>query len=222
MKAKEALFYLAAVLLCGCVPVFSLNGLYTEKDVVFEQDLLGTWADPNDPEGAWQFTRNNQVENAYRLTLESGDGPKGLFDAHLLKLENKLFLDVYPAREGFEQNMAALEEAAEDPNNKVWAFNLIFAVPVHTFLRIDSVKPALKMRLTDDELMKKLLQQDPKAVEHVLADERRFVLTASTKKLQAFVLKYADDERLFGNRITLERRRDRDRPRRGGRGADDR
>ncbi len=205
MRTKTLLFYLLAALLGGCVPLFSINPLYTEKDVVFKQELLGVWADPNEPEGTWEFRRDEKSRNAYKLILDSGDGLKGLFDVHLVKLKDQLFLDIYPAEEGFEKTMEALEESAKDPNNTVWAFNLFFTVPVHTFLKIDSIEPVLTMRVTDDELMKELLEQEPKAVKHVVIDEDRFVLTASTKELQAFVLKYADGDKLFEKPSALKR-----------------
>jgi len=48
MKTKKLLFYSLAALLGGCVPVMSLHPLYTEKDVLFEEKLLGRWVDgPN-------------------------------------------------------------------------------------------------------------------------------------------------------------------------------
>ncbi|MBN2137307.1 MAG: hypothetical protein JW720_05850 [Sedimentisphaerales bacterium] len=207
MRAKTFLFYLPAVLLGGCLPLVSLHPLYTEKNIVFKEELLGVWADPNSPEGAWEFKRDTESENAYKLalTLDTGDGLKGLFDAHLLKLKDQLYLDIYPAEEGFEQTMKGIEKAAKDPNNAVWALNLFFTVPVHTFLKIDSIEPQLAIRLTDDERMKKLLAENPDAVEHFVLDESRFLLTAPTKKLQAFVLKYSDGDKLFDKPGILKR-----------------
>jgi hypothetical protein len=61
------------------------------------------------------------------------------------------------------------------------------------------------MRLTDDEKMDKLFEQDPNAVEHTSVDNKP-VLTATTKELQAFVLKYADDKRLFTDETVLIRK----------------
>jgi hypothetical protein len=62
------------------------------------------------------------------------------------------------------------------------------------------------MRLTDDEEMETLLKEDPNAVKHEIV-EGKPVLTASTKELQAFVLKYADDERLFSEETVLSRKK---------------
>ncbi len=197
MKVKKILFYLLAVLLGGCVPVMSLHSLYTKENVVFEEKLLGTWMDdPNSPETIWEFNRIEEPENAYRLVLSDKDGKKGSFVAHLVKLENSLFLDVFPDEFPCD---------TEDPNKTDWLYNVFFLVPVHTFIKIDSIGPQLKMRLTDDDKMAKLFKEDPNAVKH-MSIEDRLILTASTEELQAFVLKYADDSRVFPDEIVLNRR----------------
>ncbi len=197
MKVKKFLFYLLAALLGGCVPVMSLHSLYTKENVVFEEKLLGTWVDdPNSPETTWEFNRIEEPKNAYRLVLSDKDGQKGSFVAHLVKLENSLFLDVFPDEFPCD---------TEDPNKIDWLYNVFFLVPVHTFIKIDSIGPQLKMRLTDDDKMEELLKEDPNAVKH-MSIEDRFILTASTEELQAFVLKYADDSRVFPDEIVLNRR----------------
>ena len=207
METKKLFFYLLAVLMGGCLPVMSLHPLYTEENVVFKQELLGTWTDPNSDNNIWQFERNDESKNAYTLLVDigNGDGAKGLFEARLVRLKDQLFLDVYPAERGFEETMEPLEEAAKDPNNSIWPLNFVFIVPVHTFLKVDSIEPTLQMRLTDDDKMEELLKEDPNAVQHAVLGDERLVLTVSTKELQAFVLKYADDERLFGDPIVLKR-----------------
>ena len=197
MKVKKILFYLLAALLGGCVPVMSLHSLYTKENVVFEEKLLGTWVDdPNSPETTWEFNRIEEPKNAYRLVLSDKDGQKGSFVAHLVKLENSLFLDVFPDEFPCD---------TEDPNKIDWLYNVFFLVPVHTFIKIDSIGPQLKMRLTDDDKMEELLKEDPNAVKH-MSIEDRLILTASTEELQAFVLKYADDSRVFPDEIVLNRR----------------
>jgi len=197
MKVKKILFYLLAVLLGGCVPVLSLHSLYTKEDVVFEEKLVGSWVDdPNSPENTWEFERIDEPRNAYKLVFSDNKGKKGSFVAHLVKLQNRLFLDVYPGELPWEQ---------EDPNEVKWLYNSFFLIPAHTFMRIDSIEPQLKMRLTNCEKMVELLEQDPNAVKHTLVEDK-LILTASTKELQAFVLKYADDKRVFANEIVLGRR----------------
>ena len=60
--------------------------------------------------------------------------------------------------------------------------------------------------MSDDEKMKELLEADPNAVKFESVDDG-MVLTASPKELQKFVLKYADDERLFPEEIELVRKK---------------
>ncbi len=197
-RAKKALFYLLAALLGGCVPVMSLHPLYTEKDTVFEERLLGTWVDdPNSPETTWQFSRIEEPNNAYNLVFSDEEGKKGSFVAHLVRLQNRLFLDVYPSEPPWE---------IEDPNKLELFYNCFFLIPVHTFIKIDFNGPQLKMWSTNDEDMEKFLKEEPNAVKHTFVEDK-LILTAPTKELQNFVLKYADDKRVFKSEIVLVRKK---------------
>ena len=197
MNTRKLLFYMLPLLLGGCVPVLSLYPLYTKEDLVLEKKLLGTWIDdPNSPETTWEFKRIDEPQNAYQLIFIDEDGKKGSFVAHLLKLQDKLFLDIYPRE---------LPWDPDDPNKMDWPYNSFFLIPAHTFLKIDSIEPQLKMRLAPESKIEELLKENPKAVTHTTVGER-LILTASTKELQAFVLKHADDDRLFADEIALVRK----------------
>jgi len=196
MKAKKILFYILAGILGGCVPVMSLHPLYTQKDITFKKELLGTWV--GDDNETWQFTADdepNKPEKTYHLIFTDKEGKKGSFTATLVKLEDKIFLDVCP-----EQYPCTTTEEA---NQIGWLYNQFFFIRVHTFIRVESTAPKLKLKLTNDENMKELLEQDPNAIAHESIDDESFVLTAPTEELQAFVLKYADDERVFSDETTL-------------------
>jgi hypothetical protein len=183
----------------------SLHPLYTEKDVVFEEGLLGTWFDdPNKTEAFWKFERADKPKSddsapdnkAYKLILSDEEGNKGSFIAHLVKLQDKLFLDAYPSESPWEP---------EDPNKVDLLFNNFFLLPTHTFMKVDSIEPELKLRLTVESQLEELLKENPDAVEHTKVEDR-LVLTASTKELQAFVLKYVDNEKLFADEAVLKRK----------------
>jgi len=77
-------------------------------------------------------------------------------------------------------------------------------MPGHSFVIIDSIEPQLKLRWTNQEEMKKLLKEEPNAVKHELVEDS-IVLTALTEQLQKFVMKYADDERVFPEQTILTR-----------------
>ena len=199
MRIKKLLFYLLAALLGGCVPVMSLHSLYTEGDVVFEENLVGTWVDdPDSPKTTWEFSRAGAKEKAYKLVYSDDEGKKGSFVVHLVKLENRLFLDVLPSQFPSEQ---------QDWEKMKWAYNFFFFVSAHTFIKIDSIEPKLKMRRTINDEMKELFKEEPNAVKHELVEDE-IILTASTKELQAFVLKYAYDIRVFPAKIVLTRKKD--------------
>jgi hypothetical protein len=195
MKTKKLLFYLLAGLLGGCLPIMSLHPLYTEKDLAFDEKLLGTWVDAN--ENVWQFSDANKPEKAYELIFTDTEGKKGSFAAHLVKLDKKLFLDVYP-------NEMPLN--LDDPNKTQWLYNTFLLIPAHTFIKVNAIEPQLKLQITDNEEFKKLLKEDPNVIEHTSIEDK-LVLTASTKELQAFVLKYANDSRVFTEEGILNRKK---------------
>ncbi len=198
MNTKKTFFYLLTFVLGGCIPVASVHCLYTKETAVFEEKLLGTWIqEPNNPKTAWEFTcHNEEPNNVYKLIFSDEEGKKGSFVAVMVKLKDKLFLDVCPSELPWE---------IEDPNQVKWPYNSFFLIPAHTFVKIDSIEPQLKLRVTMDDKMDELLKEYPDAIEHILIEDR-IVLTAKTKQLQAFVLKYADDERLFTDEIALDRK----------------
>ncbi len=210
MRVKRLTPYCLAALLAGCVPIVSLHPLFTKETIAFEEKLLGTWVeDGNQPEVTWEFAHLEQsaarllpaelrdaLDKCYRLNLADKDGRKGSFAACLVKLQDKLFLDVMPDR---------FPSGEQDPEQMKLVYNAFFFTPVHSFARVSSIGDQLKIRLTDDEGFKKLLQADPKVVKCDVIDDRP-VLTASTEELQGFVAKYADDERLFSSAVTLTRK----------------
>jgi hypothetical protein len=180
-------FTLIAVLIAGCVPS-SWNALFTEKDLVFDAKLVGTW---NGDEGeVWTFAREG--EKQYKLTYSDKEG-KATFDANLVKLQDRQFLDVQ------------LDQAGYD-GLKMNALTKITILPAHVFFRVDEIGDALKLAAPDPDWLGKHLEKNPKAVAHLRKEEGLLLLTADTKDLQAFVLKHAAGKALFGDAFTLKRK----------------
>jgi hypothetical protein len=209
MKLKRLAFYCLAGLLAGCVPIVSLQPLFTKETLTFDEKLLGVWVDGNEPGGSWEFARleagakdnlpdelKEDTGRVYRLNVSDKEGHKGSFAACLVKLENRLFLDVFPD---------LFPSGESDVDKSKLLFNAFLFLRAHTFVRVDFVGDHLKLGLTDDESFKKLAEAEPKAVAFTTADDQ-IVLTASTKELQAFLVKYAADDRLFSNEQTLSRK----------------
>jgi hypothetical protein len=211
MRTRRLVSYgVVAVLLAGCVPIVSLHPLFTKETVTFEEKLLGTWIESSEkPEVTWEFARleesaaerlpaelRDQASQCYRVNVTDDRGRQGSLVACLVKLQDRLFLDVLSDK---------FPSGEQDPESMKLAYNAFFFLRVHSFARVDALGEQLKIRLTDDEGFKKLLAAEPKAVKYDTIDDHP-VLTASTGELQAFLTKYAGDERLFPNDLTLTRK----------------
>lgn len=210
MKTKRVAFYCIAILMSGCVPVVSLQPLFTAETVVYNAQLLGTWTGDGGDDMAWEFAplepaATDQLPDAlkgvspkaYRLNLRDKDGLKGAFVAAMVKLQGQLYLDIFPDK---------LPSGNTDPEQAKLPFNAFLTLPAHTFVKINLTENQLTMKLTEDEKMQTLLGAEPKAISNTSVDDK-LILTASTKDLQTFVTKYSDDERLFDNTVTLTRKR---------------
>jgi len=184
MKPKMILFYLLAVLLGGCV--LSLHPLYEENDLIFEKKLLGTWAKSGSKE-TWQF-KQAEGDNFYKMTYTDDKGKKGSFDAGLGKINNIMFLNIFPQEPKLKQN-------------DYYKFHILRA---HSFIRIEQIEPTLVMRVMNPDKTKEILKNDPNLIKHEIVQDR-IVLTASTKELQKFMKAHANDEGLFGEPGELER-----------------
>ena len=210
MRAKKALFYGLAILLGGCVPVISLQPLFTRDTLVFDEQLLGTWVEnPSETRGAWVFTRlgpdgadtlpdalKESAEKVYHLSLTDPEGRKGSFFVCLVKLENNVFMDIFPD---------VLPSGADDPEKAELFYNAFFFVRVHTFVKVNLSGNRMSIWLTNDDKLNDLLESRPSPIAFESVEDRP-ILTASTKDLQAFVSRYANDDRVFADEIILERR----------------
>ena len=225
-KKLLLLSYVLAAISLGCLPVMSLHPLYDEKNLIFEEKLLGTWLnadDPNDPNSNWQFKRSDSSKKEYELAITDDKEKKGIFTAKLVQLDALQVLDIYP--DGFPSG----KDTIDDTN---LPYNAFFFMPVHTFVKVDFIKSLTEidhrlepadanelrrlskdcdymtiLKRTNSDEFEKLMAEDPNAVQHQKVKGHGIVLTASTKQLQQLVLKYADDERLFNIDSALIRKK---------------
>ena len=197
-NVKKILFYAIPILMCGCIPIMSIDPFYTDSDVVINDKIIGTWIDDvNEPDTTWIFSRNEEEPNTYQLTFSDQDKNKGSYQAVLIKLENTLFLDIYPDTMPWGED--------EDSNDVEFAYNTFFIVPAHTILKVDSIEPQLLLRLTETSKFEELLEEHPGEIEYQEGKES-IVLKSSTKELQKFILKYIEDERMFPGKVNLTRK----------------
>ena len=165
-----------ALALTGCV-VTSVYPFYFEKDLAFEQALVGDWKKKDQPDEHWKFERDSG--NGYLITSESG-GKTTVFQGRAFKLRGRTFLDLTTT--GWK------EDIQPEP------------VPSHFLARIVQLTPTVKLSAMNYDWLKEVLAKDPNAVRHIVLptgekpDERRIVLTADTAELQEFLLKHLKTE----------------------------
>jgi len=180
MKKRNTMVLAAiVVLLSACIP--SVNPFYTDRDLVFEAPLVGTWQekDKTDAPQIWKFEQDKV--KAYKLTVTEKEGKQGEFEAHLFKLKQDYFLDVVATEIG--TNVADLTTAS--------------LIPGHLLFRVPQIEPELKLAAFDFDWLDKHLKEHPKALAHHRENDR-VVLTAETADLQSFVLKHLGEDELFG------------------------
>ncbi len=158
------------VALCAaCVP--SLHPLYTDQELIYDAALEGQWVDPESDE-RWNFQRAGDL--SYRLVV-SDDDSWGAFEAHLLKVGDRHFLDLFPAD-------------WEDSINEMHRANLL---PVHTFLAVRQISPRLEMAAVKGNWLRDHLRDHPRALAHEIV-EGEVLLTAQPRAMQAFLRAHMD------------------------------
>lgn len=165
-----------AWLLTGCVPT-AVHPLYNAADVVQDPTLLGVWQDKPDGKESWTFTARES--KGYNLVIRSDD-QEAVFVAHLFKLGNERFLDLYP------ELSALTKKLEQNPYNGA-------LIPGHLFFRVRATEPKLRLSSMGLEWLTQQLKRDPKLIAHVLLPEDRVVLTAGTDALQAFLKQQASN-----------------------------
>ena len=172
-----------AVLLSGCFPA-TIHPFYTTDDLGYEPALIGRWSEPDDTDTSLQFAKAENGKG-YDLTVTDGDDDQSRISAHLLKLDGTLYLDMMPL-------------VSEDMPD----FPKIYLLPVHWLYKVESVEPEFKMTNLDTDWLESLIKEAPETLKHEWVSykvennslEERLIITASTKELQAFIIKHANNE----------------------------
>jgi len=167
----------------GCF-VLSVNPAYTESDLVFDSALIGNWGEKGQSEG---ITIEADDSTGYTLTSIE-DSLAGTFDAHLFRLGETLFLDLYPTEPGWKYN-------------ETWMMHM---VPTHSVYRVDRIEPELVLTPLDYDWLAGVLKEHPEKLKH--ADVQDYVLvTASTEPFREFLLQNAENPDAFGDNMTFKR-----------------
>ncbi|MFC1490015.1 hypothetical protein ACFL6K_02270 [Candidatus Latescibacterota bacterium] len=170
------LLLITTMLFSGCL-VTSIHPLGNEDDMVFDENLIGAWMD--DDEDFWIFTKGE--EKSYDLII-AADGEQAKFIARLIKLEDKLFLDISPER--------------LDTGNIIYD---VLMFPTHTFLKVSLDDSGLGLVFNDPEWFTDIIDQNDieVGIDFVVTEDDVITLTATTEQLQVFYLENADRPGFF-------------------------
>jgi hypothetical protein len=156
-------------LTAGCLP--SLYPLYTETDLIFDPQLVGLWQEEED-EMLWIFESKDQ--KTYGLTIID-DEEKSSFDAHLLILGDRTYLDLYPQDLSVES-----------------AFYAAHFVKTHTFYRIVLSENSFEIASIDVDFLKRLMEERQLPLEIFNLEENACLAISPTPELQNLILEFRD------------------------------
>lgn len=187
---KNHLILLTAILFLfqGCI-IHSLYPLYTEETIITNDQLEGFWTmegnkvDNECAEGL--LFERHEGQNHYHLTL-CEDGVWSRFDIHLVKIGKNTYIDFYPDR----------DHPREKRKENKYGLSDLHLYPTHSFSRINISENQLIIESFDMDWLEKLFKEKKIRIKHEMVDDD-ILLTASSKDLQKFVEKYADNKKAF-------------------------
>ena len=186
MKASATSFILISVLfISACVQ--SLNPLYTEADLTTDPSLVGTWIDKDSGE-SWILSNSEKFK--YSLVHIDSDGRKREYDARLVKVGDKLFLDTVPAKSRLPQSDLYRDHF----------------VATHTFVHIVIKDSTIQISYLEPRWLKDFLAENPDAIRHSKVNGE-IVLTSSPKETQRFLLAHMTTRDAFSTPSELMRKR---------------
>jgi len=185
---------LVIILLPGCL-VKSLHPFYTDQDVIFKQELIGTWTDKDS--SVWVieqhkrfdgFMKPEKPDSSYVIAFTDKKGTSK-FLAHLFQLEGQLYLDFFP------DEITCINDLA--------GFHM---VATHSLARIELTGGMITIRWYNEEWLVGLFNKNRIRIAHERvpydADQKdpeqmQVILTAPTGELQKFIKKYGNDPEAF-------------------------
>jgi hypothetical protein len=228
MKRLLAVFAVVAFVV-GCVPVSSLNPLYTDKDLVFDAALLGEWVGTDSGDGGLKF--NKDGDKAYQVIMTDNNGgeiKRTFYSGHLLAIGDHRFLDIVPQtwearQESYVLHLDQTKGAPKVAPRLLKLGELAYLEfsgdkaaelharlrPAHWFFKISTDGKKLRLDWIDDDKLRKAVEQRSVHIGSALLGEGKnkdIVITTSTKELQQFVVEHITDDKIFSEHSDLQRK----------------
>lgn len=207
-------FFLLVFLLSGCFLV-SVQPLVSDEDAVEFSGISGTWEKDDQrwtfvKEGEYDdlkiFSSSGNTDMEISLTDSGSDstneGNKTYFVTYedlnesgidssyfigkFTKLNGDFYLDLFPL--GVDR----------------FNFESYHYVPAHTFSKVQMVQDSLSISVFKDSWIEEQIQDNRVRIKHEKVEDS-ILITASTKELQKFIIKYGNMAEAYRDPITLKR-----------------
>lgn len=196
-------FTFVLVFLSGCLQ--TVHPIFTVNDIVYEQKLLGTWKTEPGKDFSIAVITNLAAENSialpekltavkqkgYLVSYKKEDGElTGQHIAFLARIGKHLYFDYYPVDQ-------KAEEIMDD-------FFQVHYVKMHTSYRVEIKNDgSFELSQLDGSFVKNLIDEKKIRISHETDADGNMVITASTKELQQYLLKYGDEPSAYQSDKTI-------------------
>ncbi|MGZ3845615.1 MAG: hypothetical protein ACXVBH_06140 [Flavisolibacter sp.] len=211
MKKISIVIFAALLLFMPGCGLLTLHPIFTPGDLVVDNRLQGKW---KAGDGYTEFAPATKVameeipeklrpfaNKFYLCTRRSDDGTTGSRDlAFLVKIGNNYFLDMYPLQ--------------TDDTKRIDEFFTSHELKMHTISKLEFTGRNIRLIGFKDNYVEDLIKNREVRIRHSFvsspeeSEEKKIVITASTKELQAFLLKYGDRKEAYdtnGNENTYRK-----------------
>ena len=195
-------FAFLLIFLSSCLN--TLHPIFTEKDLAYDPKLIGTWNTERSGNKEKVVISNLATENSvelpgnistikqkgYFITWQDENGDTKQYIAFLARIGKHLYFDYYPA--------------AKKEDRKLDEFFGIHFVRMHTSYRVEFLNDGnFELSQLDGSYVKSLIDEKKIRISHETDAEGDITITASTKELQQYLLKYGDEPSAYENDKTI-------------------
>ena len=194
---------LLLVFLTGCLT--TLHPIFTEKDVAYDPKLIGTWKTENQGNKGIAVITNLSTESSIDLPgnissikqkgylvsyLDENGATSERYIAFLARVGKHLYFDYFPAD--------------KKGDRKIDEFFAAHFVKMHTSYRVEiSNDGSFELSQLDEGYVTKLIDEKKIRISYEKDADDNTVITASTKELQQYLLKYGDEPSAYRNEKTV-------------------
>ena len=193
---------LLLIFLSSCLS--TLHPIFTDKDLAYDPKLIGAWNTENEGKKGKVIISNLATENSlelpgnisaikqqgYFIIYKDENGKTSeQYIAFLARIGKHLYFDYYPI------------DKKED--RKLDEFSGVHFVRMHTSYRVEILKDgSFELSQLDGSYVKSLIDEKKIRISHETDADDNTIITASTKELQQYLLKYGDEPSAYRSEKT--------------------